>query len=220
MIERIVSARLQAASVPHIIKATARDLGVQLTLRKGRRTGILQARLKASGQRLRAITRLVKLDKAARRLSTSGALPQAFWGSEVIGISPTSLRAFRSLFASTSGINQASRCATTAIRIALNTDPAVDYLLRAVKSMLRALRLVLRSKLAPKLRTAWANAHEAVVGQEAVAPHTLSLAPPPAPRWGVVAGPVAAFIASLTPYGWKVPNPQRWIAPFWRNFCY
>lgn len=80
LIERVVSARLHAASVPHVVKATARDLGVQLTLRKGRRTGILQSRLKASGQRLRAISRLVKLDKAARKLSTSGALPQAFWG--------------------------------------------------------------------------------------------------------------------------------------------
>ena len=75
---------LAAASIPHKVKATARDLGTQLTLRRGMRTGIQQGRFKATGDRLKAITRLTKLDRAARKLSTSGAYPQAFWGRKLM----------------------------------------------------------------------------------------------------------------------------------------
>ena len=79
-----------------------------------------------------------------------------------------------------------------------------------------ALRFVL--KFAPTLRTAWAHAYKSVVGSVPVAPHTLAGPSPPAPRWGAVSGPISACIASLTPYGWVVPNPQRWTAPSGQTF--
>ena len=90
------------------------------------------SRLKASKQRLYTISRLTKLDRAARKLTRTGALPLAFWGSEILGIYLTTRSRLRSSVAGATGINQASRCATTAIRIAFVRDPEVENISRIV----------------------------------------------------------------------------------------
>ena len=77
------------------------------------------ARLKAAGERFRATTRLARLDRAARRLTRTCALPQAFWGAEALGIELSTFASFRSQVAASSGITQAGRCATTAIALCL-----------------------------------------------------------------------------------------------------
>ena len=187
--------------------------GVQLTLRKGRRTRILATRLKAAGQRFKAITRLVRLDRAARKLSRTGALPQALWGAEVLGIAPSVLSRFRSQFAASSGITQTGRCATTAIRISFAADPMDDHTLRVVKSMRRALRKALASPGANELRAAWAQAKDDVLCPAPVPPNTLAKHTSEEPRWSKVSGPISAAIAILSPLGWRLPNPQRWTSP-------
>ena len=165
-IEQIICLRLACCRAPCRVVSSHRDLGIQFAIGKGRHTGILMSRLKASKQRLYTISRLSKLDRAARKLTRTGALPQALWGSEIIGICRTTRARLRSSVAGASGINQASRCATTAITLAFDRDPEVEYIRRHVGFWLRSLTFITRSL---SLREAWGDAYKQVVsGQKHV----------------------------------------------------
>ena len=133
VIQQMVPTRLRVVKVPCQLVDSHRDFGVQLILNKTRRTGILMSRLKPSKKRLRVTTRLVKLDRAARKLSRPGAMLQALWGIEVLGIAHTTFRSLRPAVAAASGINQASRCAATAH--AFCKDRAVGAALRLVRGL-------------------------------------------------------------------------------------
>ena len=66
LIQEMVALKLRGLKVPCQMVSAHRDLGVQLSLNKTRRTGILMSRLKQAKKRLRVTSRLVKIDRAAR----------------------------------------------------------------------------------------------------------------------------------------------------------
>ena len=123
------------------------------------------------------------------------------------------LARFRAQFAASSGITQTGRCATTAIHICFAADPVDDHTLRVVKAMRRALRSALTRSDANELRAAWTHAKADVLCPAPVPPNTLTKHTSEEPRWSQVSGPISAATATLSPLGWRLPNPQRWTSP-------
>ena len=197
IIEQSISLRLARCRAPCRVVSSHRHLGIQFAIGKGRHTGILMSRLKAYKQRLYTISRLTKLDRAARKLTHTGVLPQALWGSEILCICPTTRARLRSSVAGANGINQASRCATTAISLAFDRDPEVKYIRRVVGFWHRSLTFIIRSL---SLREAWRDAYKQIVsGQKA--------------SWHFVNGPISAVIAGLTPHDWHLRSLDGWSSP-------
>ena len=110
-------------------------------------------RLAASAARMRCITRLTRLTKRARRLVTTGAILQGFWGVEACGIAPTQLKLYRTRIACTTGIQAHMRCATTASVCSYPFDPTVEVVRRALVTWIGLLPHL--TALLPRLRVAW-----------------------------------------------------------------
>ena len=80
IISQLVAARLGKPGVPHEVEGTASDVGVQLTLSKGRRETTLMARLNYADKRLRDTSRLLRLNRAARRLTRTWGIAAGLLG--------------------------------------------------------------------------------------------------------------------------------------------
>ncbi len=92
-----------------------------------RGTKVMQSRLRKAGQRAKGIRTVIAVNKDAKALVNTGFRPQAVWGMEAQGLSPTTLRRLRSLVAGMSGAKHPGGCATLAIRMAFTeeADPLI-----------------------------------------------------------------------------------------------
>jgi hypothetical protein len=113
--ERVV-ARLAKAGVHFNSTQVARDLGID-TYGVRRGTKVMQSRLRKAGQCAKGIRSLLAVNKDTKSLVNTGFRPQAIWGMEAQGLSPSALRRLRSLVAGMSGAKQSGGCATLAIRM-------------------------------------------------------------------------------------------------------
>ena len=121
-----------------------------------------------------------------------------------LALPPSALIRLRASTAAASGIVTAGRCATTAIAIAYGQDPAEDVVSRIVKSLVATVHAL--SEDLPELRVAWRNAFAKVVW--GVTPQYAGNI-----RWQCVTGPLAAAIATLTMWGWRVSFLEHWVSP-------
>ena len=175
----------------------AKYLGGLLCLHKRRRTKVLQARFVKSRGRLQVVNSLVKVVHSSRKLIRTGSFPVAFWGSELTGVAPSCLAAFRSLVACATGMLWALRCATTAISIAVGQDPACEV----VSRMLIAFSAVVCAL--PSLadvRVAWRRAVARVLCDGRI-------------LWQRVHGPLSALVATLAQYSWNPLFVDMWLSP-------
>jgi len=171
---------------------SGRDLGVDVSLGRRRRTAILQTRAKAARQRLVKAKCAVKVCRSARRLVTAGALPQLSWGRAAIGTAPVEVQRLRAAVAAGLGIRRSGGCCTTAFLVSGygKNDPAVQYpleqcgmvckVLAGREDLHRAFGAAVR-KLGPVLTEKT-----------------------PQQLWHWARGPVSAFLATAVSLGWKV----------------
>lgn len=173
----------------------ARYLGILFNPQTARHTTIQQSRILAATKRLRIIGGLTRITKAARKLATTGAYPQALYGHATCGIAPSALNKLRTRTAMATGLQQTGRCCTTAIPVAYgpHRGPAVRVTMEAVKQWLLLWQAHLHFHLS--IRTAW----RACV-------HLLTNHRHP---WNLVRGPMAATIATLLQYGWQPAFPEK-----------
>ena len=115
------------ANVKISTAATGRDLGILHNTTAKRNTSLQANRISKATKRMKRISILAKSVRGARRLISTGALPQALWGQNSISLAPTVLSRLRSSTAAATGMTGAGRCATTAIAIGIghNKDPAI-----------------------------------------------------------------------------------------------
>ena len=99
---------------------------------------------------------LTKVDRRARKLLATGALPATLWGSETLGVAPTRLRQIRTCLAGATGLTQAQRCATTAVWVAGLPDPAVAHVRQCIGAWFR--HLAWRG-VTEAMRRAWRVVH-------------------------------------------------------------
>ena len=183
------------------IASSARDLGALFGMRT-RRFGLMSTRFAAAGVRLRQTRGLVREDRRARKLVTTGASPVAMYGVELLGLAPTWVRRFRAAMAAASGINQHQRCATTAVWISFGRDPLLQAIRRMLVCWFRYFDAV--RGIALDLRTAWRKGHARLFRKASSAF---------APAWQLVTGPITALIASLSQLGWRMLFLDLWVSP-------
>ena len=194
-LSRLIVWELRGLGIVVKSELAARALGITLSLGARRSASGIRKRLAAARPRFRAIGRFARITKRARLVKT-GALPQAVWGHAVQGFSPSAMRALRTA----TGINQAGRCAITAIAITMGSSG--DPLVKAASSQV-GLWLDLWQKL-PALRAdaraAWPRIYARVFCEQGA-------------NWRRVTGPIGATIATLCDLGGKAEYPNLWKDP-------
>lgn len=185
----------------------ARDLGLCLNPTKRRSTSLQAPRLAAAKVRLGRTAGLVKVNRGARKLVTTGSFPQALWGHVSMGIAPTVVDKIRTQAAAASGICQKGRCRTTAIALAFGQqlDPAVKVAREQTAAWLDLWSCL--PELRADIRVSWVNLHARVF--RSASPEDDA----DRPSWNVVTGPMGATMATLSAYGWRVRCPDVWRAP-------
>ena len=179
---------------------SARDLGIVFAPGRRRNTTLQVKRFRAASSRLRRTAILVTRVRSARRLVGTGSLPQALWGHQSIGVSPTVVSRLRTMCAAASGMTQRGRCCTTAIALAFPEfgDPSVKIAAGQVDSWLKLWHRL--PELRAKSTCVWRGLVGGIVHGSNVS-------------WNKVSGPVSATIATLAQYGWSFPVPDVWVDP-------
>ena len=198
---------LKFQGVRVIAASSGRDLGVVNNPTNTRRVALHKQRLDKATKKLKRISSLAKGVRAARRLTTTGALPQALWGAGVVGLPPTVVKALRTSTAASSGITAAGRCPITAIAVAFGEtfDPEVLAVTRQVSLWLEIWRSD-ASLRASSIRY-WKSMCNNVLRAVSEVPGVYESS------WNSVTGPMGATICAMNDQGWNVLNPASWVDP-------
>ena len=184
------------------VAGAARDLGVLNNPQRRRNTSLQSSRLAKGAARFARISPLARTVRAARRLSSTGALPQAVWGASTLGMSPSVLSALVRQVAAATGIQAAGRCASTAIALTMGVakDPRVASVVNQLQLWIDLWRLD-SSARALTVRH-WTAMHSYLMGDDAGAA-----------MWSKVAGPWSATVAVMTDLGWNLSSMHQWVDP-------
>ena len=169
----------------------AKDLGVDIAAGRRRTVRVLRARFSTFQRRVVRIRRMARASHRARALYHQ-AQPQATWGQEVMGLSPTMLQALRRCAMRATGLNLAgmSTTATLACVHGWRKDPASTTVLSQVVAWVNAWRA--DPRLRHEVQKAWPSVVADLDG--------------PRP-WTRVKGPAAALVLTMRRYGWEASRP-------------
>ena len=188
------------------VAETGRDLGIVNNPSKRRSTIIQDSRIAKASRKFRRIARLAKGVRSARKLSTTGAVPQAVWGLGAVGLAPSTVKRLRTELAISTGISAAGRCPVTAVAVAFGeeADPEVIAIAEQVTLWLQLWRLD------PALRAMSVRYWQAMVSQVLRSLPGSEIA---ATNWNSVTGPFGATLCALTDQGWDVSSAVQWKDP-------
>ena len=183
---------------------SARDLGILNNPSSVRRTSMQMTRVNKASSKLRKIAPLAKSVRKARSLIHTGALPQAYWGSAALGVSPTIMASIRRQAGAATGIVASGRCLTTALAITLGPmrDPGVALPVSQVSTWMDIWQAD------PHLRTITARHWGDLCDNVLRIPGDV-----PKPQWGRVVGPAGGTISMLHDLDWDLRNPLEWRDP-------
>ena len=208
-----ISQALTRDGVPHVTDVSAVDLGCDTTVGKSRILRRAKARLDKASKRFRRIRRLrrsAKLSKISQSLWSMGALPQAVYGHQIYGVSPSSIRTLRRQAGQAIAGTGSGRCLTTLLAMHLGTkDPGLE----------------LRRQLVLEFCIVWKSSPELHDRIRAAWRHLTPRLWPSKFRWARVKGPISAVIATLYEAGWTPAYPDAWRRPtadgseVWRLPC-
>ena len=192
-------AALKKAGIELQATHQARDLGLDTTVAKRRRTNTFKARFVKGHIKARRLEGLVHLDKKARGLFHTVIKPCALWGHQAKGVPPGQLAAYRALMIRTLGIGRRGGCGTTAITLALGPkrDPIFQVAHETVLNWFDMWNA--KSSLHMSVRQLW--------------PELLKQLTPTANRWKNVVGPISTIVATLLQFGWAPLEPMKWQDP-------
>jgi hypothetical protein len=179
-----------------------RDVGVMFTGGGTRNLTIHKQRTSKAAKRTQRIVRVASVCRFARKLFVAGAYPQATWGHQVLGLTPTHCLKLRRQAASTTGVSQyCRRCLVSTIFVCFGRrrDPQQTVLQELVR---------LYAKLLPShfqhhpndLRIAWSDAKQKLLVDDRV-------------QWGRVTGILSNMVATLYHIGWTPRSFSEWVQP-------
>ena len=194
--------------------SSSRDLGVTFTGGKHRAPALLNKRILTSKSVNIKVSSLAKVTRRARKLFTSGVYPQATWGHECIGFSPTQSKALRRMCANSTGVASAGRCCTTTIFVSFGRrgGPLQRAMKETITEWFELLLLLDTPLLIAQLNFAWAKAKTIIVDQ------TICKSKP---KISKVYGVITNVLYLLYLYGWvphrynvwSAPNGEQWSFP-------
>ena len=171
-------------------------LGIDMNLSKKRKVAAHGKRFAKAVSRSHRVQKLMKNHcKGARRLITTGVMPQALWGHQCMGMSPTMRIGLKRRLAVDSGARVNGGCTSTAVQLQLNIDqdPEVAVPLQLIASYLSFAPTL--SKQTLLLKQFWSDKFA-----QLDTPH----------RWKIVSSQIEAVIATLLDAGWKPMCPWAW----------
>ena len=175
----------------------ARDLGVDMGAGRQRTVRILRTRFSKFQKRVARLRRMARASHRARALYHQ-AQPQATWGQEVMGLSPTMLQALRRSAVRATGLNIVgmSTTATLACVHGWRKDPASTTALSQIVAWVDVWRA--DPRLRREVQEAWPSILAYLEGTR---------------PWTRAKGPAAALVLMMRSYGWEVVAPDLWIDP-------
>lgn len=97
--------------------SSSKDLGIG-TAAGGRRTAkVLNGRVAKTKNRTKKVKRLLKVNKKASKLFSTGIYPQVTWGHSASGMPPSTLKTIRAMAAATTAVSMGGKCSTTSVAI-------------------------------------------------------------------------------------------------------
>ena len=171
-----------------------KDLGVSTSADMRRTIDTFAKRIIAVRGRVKRIKTLGKVTKKASRLFNTGALPQATYGKEAAGASPTAIDKLRALAANAASSQCGGQCATTIIHLVLgeHNDPGIKCITDQISMWFN----LLENQDMIKVTKAWWKMKERIN----------HIANP----WKAIAGPLGATIGTLYHIGWDPISPMKW----------
>ncbi len=173
--------------------ASAKDLGVGTIAGVKRTQKLIKGRIVSVRGRVLRIKRLRRVNHQAGKLFNSGAMPQASYGKEGMGINPSTLTQLRALAASAVSTGTHGQCPTTLIWLGLGSEH--DPMVKVATDQIR-MWLYIADKADPiKVTKAW----------WAMKARFMTAQVP----WGTVREPIGATIATLELMGWNPISPYK-----------
>jgi hypothetical protein len=176
--------------------AVGKDLGGDVHHFR-RRVVTQMKRFGLAGKRLFRLRSLVKVDKTARTLATTGAGPQGRWGLEATGCAPSRLQQIRGHTAEVMANRKSGGCTTVAYALqpgGMRKDPLLAVPLSVIGMWISILPDLLASRLL--LEHAWIQWWQRL--EE------------PKGRWQKGTGHLLAVWATLWQIGLTPSQPCRW----------
>ena len=188
-----------AMPVTKALKAV--DLGCGTAVGRQRACRKTAARFRAGRLRtakIRRVRQRAALTMEAKGLWASGALPQAAYGAQVMGLAPWRVQELRRQAAATAAGRAGGRCLTTLLATTVGDDPGVAMRLEVLKSWLVLWETA--PELHARIQRAWGRIRQALVAAKGY-------------RWRRVRGPLGAVQAVLMDMGWEPASATCWIRP-------
>ena len=110
---------LRSQGVDVLVVQRARDLGIGHGAGTKRAAMVATTRLKKVKPRVARVRNMSKVNRAAKKLYTTGVKPQMAWGHQAVGTPPTRLKHERTLAVKCLGFKASGACATTLVALGL-----------------------------------------------------------------------------------------------------
>ena len=114
-----IAAGLKKAGISNFsASVSVKDLGVDFAGGRRRTVLVRNSRLKKALVRLKAIKGMAQTNYTAKKLATTGAMPQALWDSSATGLPMSEILPLQRAFAGATGIGGTAACNATRIQLA------------------------------------------------------------------------------------------------------
>jgi hypothetical protein len=184
----------------------AEDLGLGTTGGTQRSTCAAAKRLRKAAVRAARVRSLAQADPHARKLTRTGVLPQASYGTPALGAAPSHIQSLRRTAALATGLARKGGCTTALLHWEFggSADPGLSTPLAQLGAWFD-LWTSAAEPLRARLRRAWLRALPALR--------------PARSRWARVRGPLGATVATLLDLGWRPIAADIWLTPAGDESC-
>ena len=192
----------------------SKDLGILTAVGVRRRTSTLDKRVKGAKLRAFRVNRLAKISRKAITLYKTGFFPQASYGIEAIGLSPTRAAELRATASQAVGPGYRGGCpiTTIAITVGIQEDPRFKSTTLLVNEYFNTYaEQIGKAEHTPNKNYPECQCTQCIL--QKVWPRVLAdlyISPIP---WSKVRGPLGALMLTLREFGIEVPGPTHWITP-------
>ncbi|CAE7517958.1 unnamed protein product, partial [Symbiodinium sp. CCMP2456] len=178
------------------VREAMKDLGVDVTLGRRRRTTVQKGRLTKGLQRAHRLKDLPRGRRAA--LVRSNVYPTALWGHQTQGISKTALHHFATKVAGAARFRQKLGCLTTALRLSMDVAHDPRHLVMA--QQLEAWFTLIRAQTA--------ETQQLLAKSWCITQHHIWNSPA---HWHYARGPMSGLMCRLKDAGWTAPTLTEWV---------
>jgi len=194
-LDKEIKKGLRAKKIKLSTTYVAKDLGLDATSARVRRTTTQKSRIAKTNRRKRVAAWLRKKDRRAAKLYKSNLWPATCYGISGNGMANSTVRSLKAAAASVA-LGAAGQCASTAVAMMFGNkmDPEISARMTVIKDWVWLWHRATKEEKIEAAKT-WMSLKHKLKGQH---------------KWRLVKGPVGATIATLHDLGWEPKFPDLW----------